>query len=168
MRLELVVAMARGRVIGRDNTLPWRLPEDLRHFRELTMGNPVVMGRLTWESIGKPLPGRLNIVISARTDLPLPEGVLRAPGLDGAVGLAAASGAARCMVIGGARVYAEALPRADAIHLTEIDLDVAGDTYFPALPPGQWRETGRVEGPTDSPSGLRFRFLTLERADSSR
>ena len=168
MRIEFVVAMARNRVIGRDNALPWHLPEDLRHFRAITMGHPVLMGRLTWQSIGRPLPGRLNIVLSARPELPLPDGVRHARDLDTALAIAEAAGTGRCMVIGGAGVYAVTLALAHVIHLTEIDLEPEGDTFFPELPSQLWQETGRVEGPPDSPSGLRFRYLTLERGDSSR
>lgn len=168
MKIEFVVAMARNRVIGRDGGLPWHLPEDLRHFRAITMGHPVLMGRLTWLSIGRPLPGRLNIVLSSSPELVLPAEVRQAKDLDAALAIAASAGTGRCMVIGGAGVYAATLPIADLIHLTEIDLEPEGDTFFPELPAQAWRETARVEGPPDSPSGLRFRYLTLERGDSSR
>ena len=104
MRLEAVVAMARNRVIGRDGGLPWHLPEDLRHFRARTLGKPVLMGRLTWESIGRALPQRLNIVVSARADYALPEGVLLAQDIDQGLALAARDGAEVCMVIGGAGI----------------------------------------------------------------
>lgn len=168
MKIEFVVAMAQNRVIGRDGGLPWHLPEDLRHFRAITMGHPVLMGRLTWLSIGRPLPGRLNIVLSTRPDLALPDGVHQTTTLDAALAVAESAGTGRCMVIGGAGVYAATLPIADVIHLTEIDLEPEGDTFFPELPPQAWRESNRVEGPPDSPSGLRFRYITLERRDSSR
>ena len=172
MRLEFVVAMARNRVIGRDGGLPWHLSEDLRHFRALTIGKPVLMGRLTWESIGRPLPQRLNIVVSARADYALPEGVLLAADIDAGLALAARDGASLCMVIGGAGIYRQTLAQAARIYLTEIDIEPDGDTFFPALDPAEWAETAREEGPADSPSGLRFRFITLDRvgppATSSR
>jgi dihydrofolate reductase len=163
MRLEAVVAMARNRVIGRDGGLPWHLPEDLRHFRARTIGKPVLMGRLTWESIGRALPQRLNIVVSARADYALPEGVLLAKDIDQGLALAARVGAEVCMVIGGAGIYRQTLARTARIHLTEIDIEPEGDTFLPELDPAEWRETAREEGPTDSPSGLRFRFITLDR-----
>lgn len=163
MRLEAVVAMARNRVIGRDGGLPWHLPEDLRHFRARTIGKPVLMGRLTWESIGRPLPQRLNIVVSARSDYALPEGVLLAKDIDEGLALAARDGAEVCMVIGGAGIYRQTLSRTSRIHLTEIDIEPEGDTFLPELDPAEWRETAREEGPGDSPSGLRFRFITLDR-----
>lgn len=168
MKIEFVVAMAQNRVIGRDGGLPWHLPEDLRHFRTITMGHPVLMGRLTWLSIGRALPGRLNIVLSTSPDLALPEGVQQVRDLATALAVAEAAGTGRCMVIGGAGVYAATLAVADVIHLTEIDLEAEGDTFFPELSPGEWHELARVEGPPDSPSGLRFRYITLERRDSSR
>jgi dihydrofolate reductase len=163
MRLEAVVAMARNRVIGRDGGLPWHLPEDLRHFRARTIGKPVLMGRLTWESIGRALPQRLNIVVSARADYALPEGVLLAQDIDQGLALAACDGAEVCMVIGGAGIYRQTLARTARIHLTEIDIEPEGDTFLPELDPAEWRETAREEGPLDSPSGLRFRFITLDR-----
>jgi dihydrofolate reductase len=167
MRVTLVVAMARARVIGRDNGLPWHLSEDLKHFKALTLGRPVIMGRRTWESIGRALPGRTNIVITSNRALALPEGVVRAASLDEALAhgaeVARRDGVAECMVIGGAAVYREALGRATRIHLTEIDLDVDGDTWFPQLEPGDWIETARVEGVSAAAAAPRFRFITLER-----
>jgi dihydrofolate reductase len=126
------------------------------------------MGRLTWLSIGRPLPGRLNIVLSSSPELALPADVRRAKDLDAALAIADSAGTGRCMVIGGAGVYAATLSIADVIHLTEIDLEPEGDTFFPELPAQAWRQTSCVEGPPDSPSGLRFRYITLERGDSSR
>jgi dihydrofolate reductase len=167
MRITLVVAMARARVIGRDNGLPWHLSEDLKHFKALTLGKPVIMGRRTWESIGRALPGRTNIVISSNRALELPEGVVRAVSLDEALalgaGIAERGGVAECMVIGGAAVYREALGHATRIHLTEIDLEVEGDTWFPPLDPQEWIETARIEG-VGAAAALPFRFITLERA----
>ena len=167
MRIALVVAMARARVIGRDNGLPWHLSEDLRHFKALTMGKPVIMGRRTWESIGRALPGRTSIVVSANAALSLPEGVLRAASLDEALergaAIATRDGVEECMVIGGATIYRESLARAARIYLTEIDLDVEGDTFFPPLDEHEWVETARTEGVSSATPALGFRFLTLER-----
>jgi dihydrofolate reductase len=143
-RVALVAALARNRVIGRRNELPWRLPEDLRRFKTLTMGHPVVMGRKTHESIlgaiGRPLPGRLSIVVTRSPDYAAP-GCVVATSLEAA--LAAAGAAEDIFVIGGAEIYRAALARADRLHLTEIDADYEGDAWFPALPPGRWREVSR-------------------------
>jgi dihydrofolate reductase len=167
MRIALIVAMARGGVIGRDNGLPWHLSEDLRHFKAMTLGKPVIMGRKTWESIGRPLPGRTSIVISANPALALPEGVLLADSLDAALALgidiATRDGADECMVIGGATIYREALARATRIYLTEIDLDTPGDAFFPPLEPGAWHELSREDGRAAAAPHLQYRLLVLER-----
>jgi len=167
MKVSLVVAMARNRVIGRDNALPWRLPEDLRHFRALTLGKPVIMGRRTFESIGRPLPGRTNIVISRQPDPRLPEGVLLASSIPDALVLAREvcmrDGAAECMVIGGAEVYRQCLPFADRIHLTLLEQEVAGDTHFPEFASSEWRETAREAGVSAGDERLCFSFLTFDR-----
>jgi len=142
--IALVVAVARNGVIGRDGDLPWRIGSDLKHFKRITLGKPVVMGRKTWESLPrKPLPGRANIVVSR--SLEQAEGAQVFAGLE--VALAAAreaavrDGAQEICVIGGAQLYAALLARADRIYLNEIDLEPEGDARFPALDPGQWRET---------------------------
>lgn len=149
-RVALVVAVAKNGVIGKDNKLPWRLPGDLKHFRELTWGKPIVMGRKTFQSLGRPLPGRDNIVVSRsrRWDA---GGVTVVPTVESAleVGarLAEAKGVDEVMIIGGAQIYALALPLADRVYLTEVDAAPEGDTFFPALDPATWRETDRVAHP---------------------
>lgn len=149
-RVALVVAVAKNGVIGKDNKLPWRLPGDLKHFRELTWGKPIVMGRKTFQSLGRPLPGRDNIVVSRsrRWDA---GGVTVVPTVESAleVGarLADAKGLSEVMVIGGAQIYALALPLADRVYLTEIDATPDGDTFFPTLDPAAWRESERVAHP---------------------
>jgi dihydrofolate reductase len=167
MRISLVVAMARNRVIGRDNALPWHLPEDMRHFRALTLGKPVLMGRRTFESIGRPLPGRTSIVISRQPDPALPAEVLLARSLPDALVLArevaARDGVGECMVIGGADIYRQCLPFADRIHLTLIERDVEGDTLFPEYAAAEWREVAREAGVSAADGDLRFSFVTLER-----
>ena len=167
MRIALIVAMARNRVIGRDNALPWHLPGDLRHFKTLTLGKPLIMGRRTYESIGRPLPGRTNIVISSRADFRVPEGVLLVHDIDAAL-LHAAYVAERdrvdeCMVIGGARVYADCMERAERIYMSLIDADVAGDTEFPPCNEASWREVSRVVGDSGAAGGLPYWFIVLER-----
>lgn len=160
MTRSIVVAMARNRVIGRDNRLPWRLPAELAHFKRVTMGKPVVMGRRTWESIGKPLPGRHNIVITRR------EGY-RAEGCTVVNSLAdawkAAAGSDEVCVIGGTSLFEETLPLADVLHLTEVEADVPGDTWFPEFDRSQWIETELGRHPADDKHAYPFRILRLER-----
>ncbi|MET0278973.1 MAG: dihydrofolate reductase [Pseudorhodoplanes sp.] len=151
----LVVAVAENGVIGRDNALPWKIKSDLKFFRSVTMNKPVVMGRKTYASIGKPLPGRTNIVVSRRADFTEP-GVLTAPGIDQALsaarGDALRRGTNEIAVIGGTEIFAQTLPVADRIALTRIHASPAGDTYFPPFDAAIWRETGRTlhePGPGD-------------------
>ena len=136
MKISLVWAMAQNRVIGRNNSLPWYLPEDLKYFKRITLGKPVIMGRKTYESIGKPLPGRTNIVVSRNADFSA-EGVKTVTSLDEAKQLcesiAEIDGINEAMVIGGAEIYALALPMADRLYLTEVHAEVEGDTTFPTL-----------------------------------
>ncbi len=163
MKVALVAAVARGGVIGRDGGLPWRLPEDLAHFREVTMGHPVVMGRRTWESLPerfRPLPGRRNVVVTRSAEWNA-EGAERAGSLDEALELL--SGEERVSVIGGGELFATALPLADEIVLTEIDADFDGDRTFPEIDPGEWREVEREEFPADERNAHPYRFVTLDR-----
>ena len=139
-RITLIVARARNGVIGRDGTLPWRLPEDLAFFKRTTMGHPIVMGRRTWESIGRPLPGRRSIVVSQRAGLAA-AGTEVARSLDDALRLC--EGSSEVFVIGGAQLYRDALPRADRLVVTEIDADFEGDTHWPAPDEAIWREASR-------------------------
>jgi dihydrofolate reductase len=162
MLRSLIVARARQGVIGRDNAMPWHLPADLAHFKRTTLGHPVIMGRRTWDSIGRALPHRRNIVVSRSPGF-------RAPGAQVVPSLAeawrAADDADEAFVIGGGQLYAQALPGIDRIYLTEIDADVAGDTRFPELPPGPWRETLLGEHPADGRNPYGLRFLLLERGE---
>lgn len=158
-RITLVVAVARNGVIGRDNGLAWHLRSDLQRFKALTMGKPMLMGRKTYASIGRPLPGRRTLVLT-RDPAFAAEGITVVH--DWASALAAAD-AEELMVVGGAEIYRLALPHADRIHLTEVAGDYAGDTYFPALEPGAFRETAREvheAGPHDESA---FAFVTLDR-----
>ena len=139
-RLNLIVAWSHGRVIGRSGHLPWHLPEDLRHFKRITMGHPIVMGRRTWESIGRALPGRRSIVVTRNPSWAAP-GAERAPSLAQAVAMC--EGASELFVIGGAALFAEALGQAQRLFLTEIDADFEGDTFFPQVDLSAWRETAR-------------------------
>ena len=158
-RIYLVAAVAKNGVIGAGGNLPWHLPEDLRHFKKLTLGHPVIMGRRTWESLGKPLPGRENIVISRRTGYEAP-GASVAASLEAAIALCAGEPVA--FVIGGAEIYAAALPLADGLVLTEIQMDYEGDTRFPEWNRKAWR-VSQKETHT-SGEGVRFDFVLYERA----
>ncbi|MEL7030148.1 MAG: dihydrofolate reductase, partial [Pseudomonadota bacterium] len=153
-------------VIGRGGELPWRIPADMKHFKTTTMGKPVVMGRKTYESIGRPLPGRANIVISRRADFS-PDGVRVARdllrGLTLAKAVALAEKASEIAVIGGGEIYAAVLPLADRIYLTEILDDVDGDTRFPALDRSMWVETQSTPCPEDARATHACRFAVLER-----
>lgn len=160
MRRSLVVAVARNGVIGRDNALPWRLPADLAYFKKVTMGHPVVMGRKTHESIGKPLPGRLNIVITRNRGFAAP-GCIVAGSLEEA--WRAAGDAGEVCVIGGTSLFEETLPIADLIHLTEVDADVEGDTYFPAFDRSRWSEREVSRHPADERHAYPFRIVELAR-----
>ena len=160
MRIAFVVAYARGRVIGRDNALPWKMPADMRRVRELTMGKPLIMGRRTYESIGRPLEGRTSIVLT-RDPAFRAEGVLVARSEDEA--LTHAGDAPEVIVFGGSEVFARFLPRADRLYITEIDADIEGDRTFPDIDRREWRETERVEHAADERNAHPYRFLTLDR-----
>ena len=152
--------MARNRVIGRNNQLPWHLPAELAHFKRVTMGHPVVMGRRTYESIGKPLPGRQNIVVTRNRDFQAP-GCTVVASLEAA--WKAAGDAKEVCVIGGTSLFCATLPIADRIHLTEVDADVPGDTYFPGFDRDEWVETQVERHGADERHAYPFRMLLLER-----
>lgn len=157
--LTLIVAYSTNRAIGRDNALPWKLPGDLAHFKRSTLGHPIIMGRKTWDSLGRPLPGRSNIVISRNPDFSA-AGAILAPTLEAAV--AACGDIDEAFVIGGAQIYAQALPRARRVVATEVHADVEGDAFFPLLPSFQWKETAREPQPAEN--GYDYDFVTYERA----
>jgi dihydrofolate reductase len=160
-RITLIVAMAANRVIGRDNALPWRLPADLRRFKAVTMGHTLVMGRKTYESIGRPLPGRRTVVITRRTDW-RPEGVSIVHSLEEA--LAAASAETEVFVAGGGEIFREALPLADRIHLTRIEAEVPGDTTFPDFDPTAWKIVDEEHHEPDAENLFPYTFQILDRA----
>ena len=157
---SLVVAVARNGVIGRDNALPWRLPADLAHFKRVTLDHPIIMGRRTHESIGKALPGRLNIVVSRNRSYQAP-GCTVVPSLEAA--WEAAGGADEAFVIGGTSLFREALPAADVVYLTEVEADVPGDTHFPEFDRRGWSEVELGRQPVDERHAYAQRFLRLER-----
>ena len=162
--IALIAAVARNRVIGRNNELIWQLPGDMRHFRETTRGRPVLMGRRTWESLPekfRPLPGRRNVVISRNPHY-------AATGAELAGSLAEAiekAGAGELFVIGGAELYAQALPLAGRLYLTEIAAEFAGDAFFPAFSLDEWREISRAPGVEEN--GLKYAFAVYQRTQST-
>jgi dihydrofolate reductase len=131
MRISMIVCMARNRTIGRGGSMPWHMPSDLRHFRSVTMGKPVIMGRKTFQSIGRPLPGRTNYVVSRQAGLVIP-------------------GVTVAMILGGGEIYAQVLAQTDRIYATELHVDIVGDTAFPALDPSVWQASARVPLATGS------------------
>jgi dihydrofolate reductase len=153
--IALIVCMARNRVIGRDRRMPWRMPSDMKHFKALTMGKPVVMGRATFDSIGRALPGRPSFVVSRQQGLDRP-GAVVLPDLGSAIlaarSVAESSGASEIMVLGGGEIYRQALALAERIYMTVLDVELAGDTQFPELSDQQWKVQSRTPletGPAD-------------------
>ena len=161
MKISLVVAMDRNGVIGRDNRLPWKLPDEMAHFKRVTLGKPVVMGRRTFESLAKPLPGRKNIVLTRQGDFAAP-GCAVVHSLEDA--WRAADGAQEACVIGGTMLFAETLPTADVLYLTEVQAEVEGDTWFPPFDRSQWVEREVARHAADERHAYPFRILELTRA----
>ena len=160
-RIALVVAVAHNGVIGRDGRLPWHIPTDLKRFKAITMGKPLIMGRKTWESLPKkPLPGRLNIVISRRKDYWAEGATVVA---DAAKALAAAGEAEEVAVIGGGEIFNMFFDKADRIYLTEVNLETPGDTWFPRLNFAQWHETAREHHPRGPDDSAGFTLRVLDR-----
>lgn len=166
MKLSMIVAAAQNRVIGRDNALPWYLPNDLKYFKQTTLGKPIIMGRKTYESIGKPLPGRTNIVITRQRDYQ-PEGVKVvhsvAEARDLAESVCLIDGQSEAMIMGGAEIYALALPDADRLYLTEVHADVEGDAYFPEYDKTAWQEVSRDNFEAEGPNPYNYSFVVYDR-----
>ena len=160
MKISIIVAMAANGVIGRDNQLPWHLPADLKHFKKTTMGKPILMGRKTWESIGRPLPGRANIVIT-RDSTYTAAGCEVVNSIDAAI--AAAGEQDEVMVIGGAELYRQVLPDTDTIYLTRIHEVVEGDTRFPEIHNTEWHQVERVDHEADEKNTHNYSFIRLDR-----
>ena len=150
--LSLIAALGENRVIGVDNSMPWHLPGDFKYFKATTLGKPIIMGRKTWDSLGRPLPGRLNLVVSRQTDLAL-EGAEVFPSLDAAVERAQAwaleQGVDELMLIGGAQLYAQGLEQADRLYLTRVALSPEGDAWFPAFDANQWTLVSNLPNPAE-------------------
>ena len=166
MRISLIVALSENHVIGRNNKLPWYLPNDLKYFKQVTMGLPIVMGRKTFESIGKPLPGRTNIVVTRNGDWSA-EGVRVAHSLEEAFSLAESiaeiDGREELMIIGGDQIYQSALPLVDRMYLTEVHAHVEGDAYFPTFERDAWQEIAREDFSAADPNPYDYSFVVLDR-----
>lgn len=160
MKISLIVAMADNRVIGNNNGLPWHLPADLQHFKAITMGKPIVMGRKTRESIGRPLPGRTNIVVTRDRSYQA-EGCVVVHSIDEA--FAAAADAEEIMIIGGAEFYRQVLPRTGTIYLTQVHGSFEGDAFFPLLDAAEWEEIAREDHEPDERNPHAYSFVQLQR-----
>lgn len=163
LTVALIAAMSSSRVIGVDNQLPWHLPADLQFFKATTMHKPVVMGRKTFESIGKPLPGRLNVVVSRQPDLKI-EGVEVVASLEQAIEVAAQSADhGEIMVIGGTQIYNQAISLANKLYITEVDCDVEGDAHFPVIDSAQWQVISKAAHKADDRHAYDFAFVIYEK-----
>lgn len=166
MKLAIIVAQDKNRAIGINNKLPWHLPEDLRYFKRVTMGKPIIMGRNTFESIGRPLPGRVNIVVSRQEDY-APEGVKVVGSLEAAAELAESicliDGVDEAMIIGGSQIYAQAINNADRLYLTEVDAEINGDAWFPEFDRSAWSELGREDFLAEGPNPYNYSFIVLDK-----
>ncbi len=164
MRVSLIVAASANNVIGVRGELPWRLPVDLKRFKQVTTGKPIVMGRLTWDSIGRPLPNRQNIVISRNPDFTAAGcDIVASP--DAAVAMA--GDVDEVMIIGGSQLYREFLPRAQRIYLTRVAVDIEGDARFPELEDSEWHETSRESHAADEEHAYAFDIIQLDRIEST-
>jgi dihydrofolate reductase len=161
--ITLVVAVAENRCIGRDGDLPWHISTDLKRFKSVTMGHPMVMGRKTFQSIGRVLPGRPNIVVTRDRDFHA-DGVEVAHSLAAALDAARAHGTGAVMVIGGAEIFEQALPLAERLDICHVHADVPGDTFFPEIDPAHWWETSRAYHDPEKPGGPAFSFVVYDRS----
>ena len=164
-RVSIIVAMGRNRVIGAHGTIPWRLPNELQLFKRITMGHPIIMGRKTWESIGRPLPGRTSIIITRQKHYAAP-GALVVQSLEAA--LKAGGDVYEIFVIGGGELYREALPLADRIYLTTVDVEPEGDTRMPEFNRDAWREVSAESFAADDRHAYAYRFSVLERGSKAQ
>jgi dihydrofolate reductase len=168
MKLSVIVAVAENGIVGRDNALPWHLPADLKYFKKMTLGKPIVMGRKTFESIGRPLPGRTNIVISRNPDF-VAQGVHVCASVQDALAVAAdvssRDGGNELMVIGGAAIYSATIPLAECLYITEVHAEVEGDAKLPVIEWGQWQEQSRQRHCASEAGGLDFSFVVYRRRE---
>lgn len=169
--VAIIAAVAANGVIGKDNGIPWHLPSDFAHFKRMTMGKPLIMGRKTYESIGRPLPGRTTIVVTRQKDYQ-PKGVVVAPDLDAALQqaqhIATADRANEVMVAGGAEIYSQALPIADRMYITHVGVNPEGDSFFPAVDLNEWKEGGVINVTPNPKDSADFRIKVYRRKPGSR
>jgi dihydrofolate reductase len=169
--VAIIAAVAANGVIGNSNAIPWHLPSDFAHFKRMTVGKPLIMGRKTFESIGRPLPGRTNIVVTRQNDFQLP-GVIVVSSLEAALEeaqeIATADRANEVMIGGGAEIYAQALPLADRLYITHVGANPDGDAYFPAVNLEDWRESGTIAVPPNPNDSAAFRIKVYRRAPNWR
>ena len=163
--ISIVVAMARNRTIGVNNTLPWRCPEDLKRFKSLTMGHHMIMGRKTFDSIGKPLPGRITVVVTRNENLHI-EGCVMAHSLENAIADCAADH--EIFIVGGAELYALSLPLANKLYITHVQKNVTGDAHFPEFDQAEWQELTREKRTQEMPESLEYDFVTYQRKSGDR
>lgn len=162
----MIAAMGKDRVIGKDNDMPWHLPADLQHFKKTTLGSPIIMGRKTYDSIGRPLPGRLNIILSRNTKLEV-EGCSVVDSLDRALALAQENASEEVFITGGAHLYNTFLKDADRLYITLIDETFEGDTYFPDYSQFSWKEVSREDCLADEKNPHNYSFITLDRLNDN-
>ncbi|GMR06357.1 MAG: type 3 dihydrofolate reductase [Gammaproteobacteria bacterium] len=162
MRISIIVAMDEGRLIGNEGGMPWHLPADLKFFKSVTMGKPIIMGRSTWESIAKALPGRTNIVITRSTSYQA-EDCRLAHSVDEALAIAKEESAEEVMIIGGGGIYEQTLDRVDRLYLTKIAAHLIGDRHFPVINPDEWQEISRQEHKADGDNPFDLEFVVLDR-----
>ena len=166
IKLSMIAAMGKNRIIGKDNDMPWHLPADLQHFKKTTLGSPIIMGRKTYDSIGRPLPGRLNIILSRNTDLEI-EGCSVVNSLDEAIALAQEETSDEVFITGGAHLYNKFLKEADRLYITLIDEEFEGDTYFPDYTQLKWLEVSREDHLSDKKNIYDYSFITLDRLNDN-
>lgn len=169
IKISMVVAVAQNRIIGKDNDMPWRLSTDLKRFKALTLGKSVIMGRKTWESIGRPLPGRLNVVITRNKDF-VPDGAFVAHSLEEAIHIAKKHAQEQQIdeicIIGGGHIYRQALPLTNIVHLTHVLADIEGDTGFPELDPAEWQMISFEDVPAGEKDSYPTRYCVYQRKDA--
>lgn len=163
MKIILIVAKAKNNVIGKDNQLIWKLSADLKRFKNLTSGHYILMGRKTFESLGKPLPNRTHLVITRNPDFAVPDGHHAFPSVEDAVIYSGKVGADELYIIGGGQIYAETINLCDRLEVTEVKAEPEGDTFFPPIDPKIWKETGRENHPADDKNEYAFSFVTYEK-----
>ncbi|GLQ54565.1 dihydrofolate reductase [Devosia nitrariae] len=166
VKIAMIAAVAENGVIGRDQTIPWRIPSDMAYFKRTTMGKPIVMGRKQYETVGKPLPGRTNIVVTRQTDY-RPDGVIVMNDLETAIAraktIAEADGVGEVMILGGGEIYRQAMPLADRLYISHVALSPDGDVTFPAIDPDHWRIVDELAVPPSEKDAAAFRVKVYER-----